>query len=153
MQETCTLSFAIRPLSDDEPVRSILPIVNDVPLTNLVEEFERGRRYEPVGGYAGIVPTHFNLGPVDKYYMGFNSPLPNGRWYLLGCECGEVGCWPLEVRIRTNEEEIVWEGFRQPFRPERDYTSFGPFRFDLNQYRLAVTNLAASFLKSSVPRE
>src|SRR3954452_5935704 len=108
MQETCTLSFAIRPLSDDEPVRSILPIVNDVPLTNLVEEFERGRRYEPAGGYAGIVPAHFNLGPLDKYYMDSNSPLPNGRRYLLGCKCDEVGCWPLEVRICTNEEEIVW---------------------------------------------
>jgi hypothetical protein len=145
MQETCTLSFAIRPLSDDDSVRSIVPIVNDVLLTNLIEEFERERRYEPVGGYAGIVPTQFNFGPLDQYYLGSNSPLPDGRCYVLGCECGELGCWPLEVLIRTNRQEIVWEGFRQPFRPERDYSTFGPFRFDLDQYRLTVTDLAAAF--------
>jgi hypothetical protein len=59
MQEISTLSFAIRPLSDDEPVRSIVPFVNGVSLTDLIEQFERERVYEPVGGYAGIIPTYF----------------------------------------------------------------------------------------------
>jgi len=146
MQEICTLSFAIEPLSDDEPTPSIVPIVNGVRLTVLVEEFERERNYEPVGGYAGIVPTHFNFGPLDQYFLA-TSPDPPfaGKHWLLGCECGEVGCWPLETRIVTNEREIIWEGFKQPFRPERDYSSFGPFRFDHDQYRQSVIELASTF--------
>ena len=146
MQESCTLSFAIEPLSDDERVSSIVPILNGLRLTALVEEFERMRLYEPVGGYAGIVPSHFNFGPLDEYFSATTaaSPFADKRW-LLGCECGEVGCWPLEARIVTSEREIVWEGFKQPFRPERDYSSFGPFRFDHDQYRQSVIDLVSAF--------
>lgn len=145
MQEICPLSFAIEPLSDDEPVPSIMPIVNGVRLTALIEEFERERLYEPVGGYAGIVPSHFNFGPLDLYFLATSAAPPFGdkRW-LLGCECGEAGCWPLEARIVTEEREILWEGFKQPFRPERDYSPFGPFRFDHDQYRQSVIELASA---------
>lgn len=120
--------------------------MNGVRLTALVEEFERERHYEPVGGYAGIVPTQFNFGPLDQYFLATNAnpPFADKHW-LLGCECGEAGCWPLESRIVTNEREIVWEGFKQPFRPERDYSSFGPFRFDRDQYRKSVIELASTF--------
>jgi hypothetical protein len=145
MQEKCILSFEIRPLSDDDSARSIVPIVNGVRLTALITEFESEHQYEPVGGYAGIVPTHSNFGALDEYFMASHSTLPDQRCYLLGCECGEVGCWPLEVRIVVSEQDIVWEGFKQPFRPERDYSCFGPFRFDLEQYRRSVIELALAF--------
>jgi hypothetical protein len=146
MQEICTLSFAIEPLSDDDPVPSIVPIVNGVRLTALVEQFERECHYEPLGGYAGIVPTHFDFGPLDQYFLATTAdPLFANKHWLLGCECGEVGCWPLEARIVTNEREVIWERFKQPFRPERDYSFFGPFRFDNVQYRQSVIEVASTF--------
>lgn len=147
MQEIFRLSFAVEPLSSNEPVRSIVPIVNGVRLTILAEEFERAHRYDPAGGYAGIVPQHFNFGPLDRYFMAeaAGSILKDGRCYLLGCECGEVGCWPLEARIVLGEGQISWKDFVQPFRPKRDYSAFGPFRFDPAQYRQAVTQLASAF--------
>jgi hypothetical protein len=140
MQEICALSFAIGPLSDDESVLSIVPILNGVRLTALVEQFERECHYEPAGGYAGIVPTQFNFGPLDQYFLAINAD----RHWLLGCECGEAGCWPLEARIVMKERETVWDRFKQPFRPERDYSSFGPFRFDPDQYRQSVIELAST---------
>jgi hypothetical protein len=145
MQGTSILSFAIEPLSDDDSVRSIVPIVNGVRLTTLIKEFESEHQFEPVGGYAGIVPTHFNFGALDQYSMALNSTLPDHRCYLLGCECGEVGCWPLEARIVVSDQKTAWESFRQPFRPERDYSCFGPFKFDLEQYRRSVAELASAF--------
>lgn len=84
MQEICTLSFAIEPLSDDEPVPSIVPIVNGIRLTALVEEFERQHLYEPAGGYAGIVPTHFNFGPLTSTFWP--------RAWLLRLQIND-GCW------------------------------------------------------------
>jgi hypothetical protein len=142
------LSFAVEPLSEDEPVATIVPIVNGVRLMGLVEEFERARLYEPAGGYAGLVPDHFNFGPLDQYFMatGGGSPFSEKRW-LLGCECGEAGCWPLEARILRNERQVSWQDFAQPFRPERDYAAFGPFRFDSDQYARAVKDLASAFSK------
>jgi hypothetical protein len=146
MEKNCELSFAIEPLSDDQQVLSVVPILNGSRLTALVAEFERSCCFEPVGGYAGIVPAHFNFGSLDEYFLasGANRPFAGKNW-LLGCECGEVGCWPLEARIVTTEHGIAWESFRQPFRPERDYSSFGPFRFDRDQYRECVTELAQAF--------
>lgn len=148
MQEPCTLSFAVEPLSDDEPAPSIVPIVNGIRLIALVGDYERERLYEPTGGYAGIVPAYFNFGPLDRYFLATSAapPFADKRW-LLGCECGEPGCWPLEAHIVRNETDIVWEGFRQPFRPERDYSSFGPFRFDLDQYRIAIAELTSALPK------
>jgi hypothetical protein len=65
MQDSCTLAFVVEPRSDDEPAISIVPVVNGVRLAGLIEEFERARMYEPSGGYAGLVPDHFNFGPLE----------------------------------------------------------------------------------------
>jgi hypothetical protein len=146
MQEICSISFALEPLSDDEPVLSIMPVVNGFRLATLIDEFERARQYEPAGGYAGLVPAHFNFGPLDQYFLATNaeSPSEEKRW-LLGCTCGEAGCWPLEARVVRTEQQVSWQGFAQPFRRERDYSDFGPFRFDLSQYDRAVAELASAF--------
>lgn len=146
MAEICTLSFAVEPLSDDEAIRSVLPIVNGVRFTTLVEDFERAHRYNPAGSYAGLVPDHFNFGPLDEYFMARATSyfVENRRYYLLGCQCGEVGCWPLEAHIGITDGQVCWEDFRQPFREERDYSFFGPFRFDLDQYRQAVSEMVSA---------
>lgn len=146
MLETYTVSFVIEPLSHDQPVPSIVPAVNGIRLTDLVAEFEGAHQYEPSGGYAGLVPAYFKFGPLDEYFLGRGeSPVFGQSYYLLGCECGEVGCWPLQAKILTAEREVKWQDFRQPFRSERDYSSFGPFRFDIEQYRQAVNELASTF--------
>lgn len=49
--------------------------------------------------------------------------------------CGEVGCWPLDVKITQEGDHIIWQDFEQPHRHENwDYKAFGPFTFDTAQY-------------------
>jgi len=151
MQRISTVSFALVPLSEDDHVLSIVPVVDEVLLTRLIDDFERECRFEPAGGYAGLVSSHFNFGPLDRYFMAADTTptlVPDHR-HLLGCKCGEVGCWPLEARILATERQVTWEGFRQPFRRERDYSSFGCFNFDLGQYRQAIHEMASAFAASS----
>ena len=147
MTRICTLSFAIEPLEKGAPALSIVPLVNEVQLTLMVEEFEREHNYEPAGGYAGLVPSAFNFGPLDHYFMAEtrSEAYDKVSHYLLGCNCGEVGCWPLMARITKGAQQILWNGFKQPFRPDRDYSSFGPFTFSVDQYRRTVIELAAAF--------
>ncbi len=147
MKGICALSFTVVPLSDGEPALSIVPLVDGVRLTKLIEDFERACRFEPAGGYAGLVPCNFNFGPLDQYFMAASTEpiFEHKRHYLLGCQCGEVGCWPLEAHILTTERQVSWEDFKQPFRQERDYSSFGPFKFDIDQYRRAVSEMASAF--------
>lgn len=120
----------------------ITACVDEVMLTALAAQFERSHGMDPAGGYSGLIPEFFCYGPLDRYFLGRADFLGmSGRIYVLGCECGEVGCWPLECLVNARDREVIWEGFKQPHRPERDYSSFGPFVFKLEQYEEALRSL------------
>ena len=142
MQVNAVLSFSVERGPEPESHRILTPVINGVPLTKLVAEFESTRGFEPAGAYDGILPDHFNYGPLESYFRGetddrFWAP---GVW-VLACQCGEAGCWPLQCKIRTCSEHVVWEGFEQPFRHKWDYSGFGPFTFALGQYEQALEQL------------
>jgi len=126
-----------------------VPTINGTRLTELVAAFESARHFEPVGGYAGIVPEHFEFGSLDRYFMGQIEP--DSSWvglsgiWVLGCDCGEVGCWPLQCRVTPGQETVVWHEFSQPHRPGRDHSQFGPFVFEAEQYRGAVKKLQTEY--------
>lgn len=113
----------------------------------MVSAFERGQGYEPVGGYAALIPGWFRYGPLDQYYLGLASSQYFAELqgiYVLTCfHCGQVGCWPLVCAVSHADETVIWSKFRQPHRPKRDYSGFGPFIFDRTQYDAAVTELVA----------
>jgi hypothetical protein len=118
----------------------LAPVVDGRPLTELVTEFESRQGYSPSGRYAGLVPDHFRFGDLPRYFLGQEDeqwPRPGYAW-LLGCDCGEVGCWPLEARIIAGAETVTWTGFAQPHRRARDYRGFGEFVFDRESYEHAV---------------
>jgi hypothetical protein len=124
---------------------TVVPLVDGVSLAALVETFEMAHSFDPAGGYGGLAPTLFDFGPLDRYLLGqvgggsYWAGL--GGIYLFGCECGEVGCWPLQCKVRVTDRQVIWTQFTQPHRPERDYSSFGPFVFDNIQYREAIARL------------
>jgi hypothetical protein len=145
MQVNAVLSFSVETRPAPESARIITPVINGVPLTKLVAAFEASRGFEPAGAYDGILPDHFNYGPLESYFRGetddrFWAP---GVW-VLACQCGDGACWPLQCKIRTGRECVVWEGFEQPFRHKWDYSGFGPFTFALEQYEEALLKLKAS---------
>jgi hypothetical protein len=115
----------------------------------VISAFERERCFDPVGGYGGLIPESFNFGPLDRHFLGDFEPnsyfAKMGGVYLLGCNCGEVGCWPLSAHIETEGESAKWTTFQQPHRPQRDYSAFGPFIFDADLYRRTVAALRDEF--------
>ena len=143
------LSFLIKPLDYHGPeVLSLTPVVNDVPLSTLIERLEREHEMDPAGGYGGLVPAFFSYGPLDRYLLGKSEDhlfKKKGEYYLLGCQCGEVGCWPLSARITANESGVVWDHFTQEHRRERDYSGFGPFVFELTAYEKAINAIQSEF--------
>ena len=146
MPELCTLSFVIERTSEEVPLSSVIPAVNGVRLTKLVEDHDLQAGNQPAGGFGGLVRGSFNFGPWDRYFIADppNRKIERIGHYLLGCTCGEVTCWPLAARIARQGDLMVWDCFRQPNRPERDYSSFGPFKFKIDQYRQAVLALIAA---------
>ena len=149
MRDCVVLSFTIEPLKEYKGgMLTLTPVLNGTRLTELVMQFEQEHGFDSAGGYAGIVPSLFSHGPLDRYFMA--EPTGSywarlGGYYVLGCKCGEVGCWPLVCQITKISNTIVWDAFRQPHRPDRDYSHFGPFSFDLEQYKTVVSEIASQF--------
>jgi hypothetical protein len=129
MNRASKLSFASlagEPSGDNGPI-AVVPSIDGTALTDLVTVFERDRHFEPIGGYGGITP---------EFLVDFMAGLDT--IYVLGCNCGEVGCWPLMCRVRLDGALVIWDEFRQPYRPDRNYSEFGPFVFDRVEYTAAV---------------
>jgi hypothetical protein len=131
---------------ENSGVVALVPSVDGVSLVDLVGAFEESQGFTPAGGYAGIIPAYVQLGDLAAYYRGIErAQLPQGgRLWLLGCDCGEVSCWPLEAEVTLDERSIWWSGFAQPYRPAWLYAGFGPFVFDRRQYEAAVAGAVAA---------
>jgi len=123
----------------------IIPAIDGVPLTELISTFEHEQGFHPANGYGALIPENYAYGPLDRYFMGevdgdSHWSSLGGVW-LLGCDCGEVGCWPLQCSVRSDGQIVTWDNFKQPHRPGRNYSQFGPFIFAQHQYKTAVSDL------------
>ena len=136
------LDVRLEPGSCDA-TQTVRLFVNGRDLIELARDFEAPFASELAGAY-GLLPAadvlpparHF-LGEPDRMYAGGDH-----RTMLLGCDCGEPGCWPLEARIAVTADTITWLDFSQPLRPEWSYRNFGPFVFDRGQYEGALARAA-----------
>jgi hypothetical protein len=142
---TRILSFVVEPLNPPTQMALVAtPAIDGRVLSDLVEEFETRQGFDPAGGYGGLVFDFFPYGPLGKYFHGQSDDSESGRGiYVLGCACGEVGCWPLKCRVTADDKIVTWHTISQPHRPARDYSAFGPFLFEAAQYANAVATLQA----------
>jgi len=134
----CEYSFGEAPM--------LTPCIDGESLVDLATAFERSSGYnDPAGGYSGVVPDHFEFGPLSSYFLGHEEPVAGGKQgeiYALFCECANAGCWPLIVHVRVTGANVIWEHFVQPWRPKRDYSGLGPFKFNKPEYNQVVVNAA-----------
>lgn len=125
--------------------------INNEPLVELVRRCERpSARADEQEGLAGSYRPLWGYRFDHDLFFGRPSDpelrRPNGV-VLMGCDCGVVGCWPLECRLRVESETIIWERFRQPFRPRWDHSGLGPFVFDRVAYEREVARAAERFME------
>ncbi len=133
-----------REYRDDRGAVEVVPRIDGVPLTELIDRFEIDAGMDPAGAaYGGLIPRLYRFGAMEDHSHGRPSPM-RPKTPLLGCECGEWLCWPLMARITVTAELVIWDCFEQPHRKTRDYTTFGPFQFDRHQYDDALRDLSAA---------
>jgi hypothetical protein len=121
---------------------SVKIIINDKDLIKLLKDFEtpmaKSEGSENIaGGYDGLTSTDLYKSLTDQ---GEN------KVRILECECGCDGCWPFLTRVKESHDKIIWADFEQPHRGQEsnriwDYTSFGEFTFDKNEYFRQVERL------------
>jgi hypothetical protein len=142
--------FATRPRDDLGGAIEIVPMIDGGALSDLIHEFELRTGIETTRSapYGGLVPAHFKFGRLDRHFLG--EPASGAsKVPVLGCSCGEWGCWPLLVRIQASSDVVTWTEFEQPFRKERDYSQFGPFAFRRADYDGALEALPAVSISTS----
>jgi len=126
----------------------VVPLVDGVSLLKLIADFELAKDWDVPGQYAGIAPAFIDAKRWIRSLRGQGRPeyeQMESTW-LLGCGSSVAGCWPLEARVVIEADTVAWDRFRQPFRPKRDYSGFGPFVFHRGEYEGAVDELAVSLV-------
>jgi hypothetical protein len=122
---------------------TIHPVVNGVLLRDLVKTVElpyakREGQRALAGSYMGLTNFERLIWPAKHY---FGEPIEqwfdDGDTVLLGCECGEAGCWPLTAQVEVGTHTVQWTHFRTGHR-DWDLSELGPFTFRTDQYRSAL---------------
>ena len=136
-------------------------IINDEPLIDLVrrieqpfvqEEFrqrvEAGEDLKELhflaGDYQYLPPSLVLLpcrnlldNPRKPGFMLEPGDSRNGKATVLGCTCGVIDCWFLQVRISLKKDRIIWSEFGQ-FHRDWPY-ELGPFIYNRRQYETELT--------------
>ncbi|MEQ8145942.1 hypothetical protein [Streptomyces sp. OP7] len=136
------IRFDCRLRGDGGPI-VVVARIDGAPLTELIDAYEITAGMRPAGdAYGGLIPEFFRFGPMQDHFLGLSTNAMGPKTPVLGCECGEWGCWPLMARITATADLVTWEGFEQPHRKTRDYAAFGPFQFGRRHYDDALRALS-----------
>lgn len=134
-----TIEFRIR--KSKHSAEGVSVFINGTDLIQLAREHElpmckRENAVSIAGGYAPLSKSQFRKDHTDVLAGTHYKP----KLSLFCCrDCGEIGCWPLDVTITEEGEEVIWSDFEQPHRRGKwDYSTFGPFHFDKTQYQTAL---------------
>ena len=138
-----TVEFRIEREEFPAGVSSVVnPYVDGVRLQDLIRPVEQpfaDREGKPdlAGAYAGLPgstipwPTRHLLGdPLLSWY-------DDGDTVLLGCECGDPGCWPLTAHVEVTDSSVTWYHFRTGHR-DWNLSDLEPLVFDRTQYERAL---------------
>ena len=144
-----TIRFEIGERADpaDGLVDAVDIFINGRNFVGILREVElpfaaRDSQPDLAGSYAGLPPEDIFLpslrllGEPTTYYDRDSS---EGKIAVLGCECGDPGCWPLRVKIDLRDDAVIWDGFEQPHRSAWRSDALRSFVFDRAQYISALS--------------
>ena len=130
----------------NDPVDGIVEVasifINERDLVQIVREMElsfaaRDGNPDLAGSYVGLPPNEVFL--PSRRFLGepethYDNDGPYDKLAVLGCGCGEVGCWPLLVRTTLQDDTVIWSDLEQPHRRHWRHDGLGPFVFDRSRY-------------------
>ena len=78
-----------------------MPLIDQVPLVEIVRRFEAQHGWDGGMSYGGLIPLVHCYGSVEEYFEGLSRSTAwnGGKTALLACDCGQITCWPLMARI------------------------------------------------------
>jgi hypothetical protein len=143
-----TIRFEIGEIADPASglVDAVDIFVNGRNLVDILKEAEqpfapREGKPDLAGGYVGLSPEEVFL-PSPRLFgeptTHYDRDARDGKIAVLGCVCGDPGCWPLRVEITLRDDLVIWSDFEQPHRAAWRYDEMRPLVFDRAQYLFAL---------------
>ncbi|WBB55660.1 hypothetical protein [Verrucosispora sp. WMMD573] len=121
---------------------TLVPYLNDISLSDMVRTAElpfarREGKPNLAGSYAGLLGDSVRW--PSRHYLGdpVLSWFGDGDTVLLGCTCGDWGCWPFTAMVTVAEDTVNWSGYRTGHR-DWGYQELLPVTFDRLQYEEAL---------------
>ncbi|WP_421419768.1 hypothetical protein ACN9JF_08060 [Pseudoalteromonas lipolytica] len=113
-------------------VRRLCVIINGVPLNKIMLSFEEQQSFTHFGD------VFLNQKDVKEYSQdAWLQSIQSGKCHilLLGCDCGHVECSFFYADVYNQDGWVYWKfgGF-----PERDYSEFPFYWFDLRDYQKSI---------------
>jgi hypothetical protein len=128
----------------DEAARVVGIWVDGVSLAELARRVElpfaeADGKPDLAGAYEGLAAGDDILWP-SRHFLGEPrlSNFDEGDTVLLGCVCGDWGCWPLVADVAVVEDSVTWSRFRNGHRHTWDLEDLGPFVFSRPEYEAAL---------------
>lgn len=123
---------------------TVAPVVDGVPLAEHARRHElrpatAAKQADLAGRYAGLVVGRRSVtADWTRWYLGQGeSVFGDGDTCLLGCVCGDTGCWPLTAMVEIGPATVRWHRFRNGHR-DWDLGGLGPFVFARDSYERAL---------------
>ncbi|MEC0129145.1 hypothetical protein [Paenibacillus pabuli] len=152
------IHFKIEPSQEETNIKVLNIYINNENLIEIIKRYEVQFDPKIAGNYDGLNINFYK--DIDEHFFGelnendlFNY---DGKTQILGCDCGEPGCWPLLIKISVSDEIIVWSDFEQPYRNEDsaggywDYSNLKPFVFHRKQYEEQIKEIYRNFNKEGI---
>ena len=142
-----TLSLVEAETEEGTPYRAVMLRVDGVSLMELARAVEtpfaqREGHPDLAGAYAWL-----SANPSTRRALTPRATAEDEKVTLLGCTCGDPGCWPLLARITQDASSVTWSEFEQPHRGEESaaghwsYAGLGPFVFERELYERELDKL------------
>jgi hypothetical protein len=149
------LQWLDTPMEEGTLVRALAIRIDGRSLIDLVRDIEAP--FPQAQGDADLAGSYAWLPEWHHLAAEFQNPSVDAgtKTTLLGCTCGEPGCWPLLAKITPHDDVVVWSEFEQPYRDGTGgrsawrYEAFGPFVFARDQYDAELAKLRATLRTGS----
>ena len=122
--------------------------INDTPLSDILEPFERRAAENCDGKYNGWGYEYQYADALFEQLVTKASQASEREAALMVCgSCYEEGCWPLLVTIDESDTEVIWHGLHNPHMSNPasgafwDYSNFPTFHFSKEPYEQSLINL------------
>ena len=139
-----SIAFEVRPLAKSGGAHEAIPLVDGLPLPEVIHAYEHaaGGIPGPLDDRGGLVSENYRSGPARENWFGLRDVSGrSGEIPVLGCSCGEWGCWPTYATVVFDDETVTWREFSN-LDSALPLAQFGPLVFRREDYENAVSLLA-----------